>query len=1065
MYPDGDGGDGGVGGDGEQRRERADTVDTVDIHARAAATGEKAEKVEKAATEMAATGVSPSADLPLAGAHKHELPIVDREAYSIVAEYGRGGMGRVLVARDRRLGRRVALKELLARTADMRTRFVREALITARLQHPAIVPVHEAGRWPSGEPFYAMKLVSGRPLSFVIGETRTLADRIALLPNVITIAEAIAYAHSQRVIHRDLKPDNVLVGEFGETVVIDWGLAKHLDDTSDDPAHPMADQSQPMTVVGAVIGTPGFMAPEQAAGQRADERTDVYALGAILYTLLAGKPPYGGKTSREIVEETLSGPPVRLHALQTDVPPDLLAIVDKAMARAPSDRYPSARELAADLKRFTTGQLVGAHRYSRAQRLARFVRRHRVALTVGGAALVVLAVMSLVGVRRILRERDRANQERALALEQKAAVEAAQAREAARFDQLILSQARAVLDHDPTATLAWLKRLRPEAHGWGEARVLAAEAQARYVASEVRPGRVAALAPDGAWLATVDGSGAVRLYARDRDGAVELPGRVGAARAVAFAPDGKTLAAGGAGGVRLYDVAARRERTLDGRVDSVAALAFAPDGSILAAAGPGGLRLWDAQGHARPAPTTSGAVTRLGLAAGDRGAARDGAGVVWWQGAESHRLPPPDGGGAIALSSDGTRLAVAGPNEVRIFELPSGRSRRVAVGNTAALAFSPDHESLALCAGDGSLVAVTVASGQITSYAHAGGACHDVTFGSDGRALAATHGSIARIWSLPAGDLRKLRGAELDVDQVALSRDGRWLASASPEEAVRLWRLDGERPPATLALPADRALVALSPDGAELAVGGADGRVRRVRGATTTVVARHATPVQALAWSAAGIVSAARDGVELVPTAPPVPSPPSAEPVSLGPAASALALTRDGAWLATSADGNVRLQRLTWSGGRPSPSGTPRTFEPGLAARTLALSPDGNTLAAAGADARVVHLWIAKSGGHRTFDVDAAVSALAFLDDELLAVGEKSGAIRILHLPTGDGWTLSGHKSAVVALGADAGALTSLSDDGRLRVWPAVPPPGATALRAWLDGATRARFDADDRLR
>src|SRR4051812_2271356 len=162
-------------------------------------------------------------DAPIPG-EPSLLPYVPMTNYRPEREIARGGMGRIVAAEDLRLGRAVALKELIDPVAEQRGRFQREALITARLQHPGIVPVYEAGRWPSGDPFFAMKLVSGRPLDRVIAETATLADRLALLPRLAAAADAIAYAHSQRVIHRDLKPANVLIGEFGETVVIDWGL-------------------------------------------------------------------------------------------------------------------------------------------------------------------------------------------------------------------------------------------------------------------------------------------------------------------------------------------------------------------------------------------------------------------------------------------------------------------------------------------------------------------------------------------------------------------------------------------------------------------------------------------------------------------------------------------------------------------------------------------------------------------------------------------------------------------------------------------------------------------------
>ena len=161
------------------------------------------------------------------------LTVVDRDHYADGAEIARGGMGRISLARDRRLGRRVAIKELLSRSETFTLRFEREARITARLQHPNIIHVYEAGRWPTGEPFYAMNLVTGRPLDELIAEAKTVDERLALVANVVDVVDALAYAHGEGVIHRDLKPSNVLVGEFGETVVIDWGLAKDLH-TSDE---------------------------------------------------------------------------------------------------------------------------------------------------------------------------------------------------------------------------------------------------------------------------------------------------------------------------------------------------------------------------------------------------------------------------------------------------------------------------------------------------------------------------------------------------------------------------------------------------------------------------------------------------------------------------------------------------------------------------------------------------------------------------------------------------------------------------------------------------------------
>ncbi len=343
-------------------------------------------------------------------ATRHQLPVVPVESYVRIDEYARGGLGRIIRAKDERTGRFVAIKEMLADNADAAARFVREALVTANLQHPAIVPVYEVGQWPDGKPFYAMKLVRGRPLNDVIAATPDLDGRLALVSYVAAVADALAYAHGERVIHRDLKPHNVLCGAFGETVVIDWGLARRLDDQ--DPAATVDSQTPPApgeTHVGAVMGTPSYMPPEQARGERADQQSDVYAIGAILYHVLAGRPPHVGTDLETLLDRVENTPPEKLPS---EVPPDLAAIVDRAIARDRATRYPSATELASDLRRFMTGQLVLAHHYTRRQRLARFVARNRGGVTVAAAALAIVAIVATFAIRNVVIARNEADASR-----------------------------------------------------------------------------------------------------------------------------------------------------------------------------------------------------------------------------------------------------------------------------------------------------------------------------------------------------------------------------------------------------------------------------------------------------------------------------------------------------------------------------------------------------------------------------------------------------------------------------------------------------------------------------
>ena len=302
------------------------------------------------------------------------LAVIGAQHYAVIRELGRGGMGRVSVAFEQRMQRLVAVKELLRPGADAAERFAREALVTARLQHPAIVPVYEAGRWPSGQPFYAMKLLTGRPLGDLIRECQSVEERLALVHHLLPIADAVAYAHQKNVLHRDLKPDNIVVGDFGETVVIDWGLAKLLDGPPDPvaplefKADPESEQSQTPrppssgTRAGTRMGTPGYASPEQASGAHIDERTDVYALGAILYQILTGFAPRA-LPGLESVELSHPRPAARPPEFPTAAPGALVAVCRRALALEREHRHPSAlafrRDLEAAQERRSAELLVG----------------------------------------------------------------------------------------------------------------------------------------------------------------------------------------------------------------------------------------------------------------------------------------------------------------------------------------------------------------------------------------------------------------------------------------------------------------------------------------------------------------------------------------------------------------------------------------------------------------------------------------------------------------------------------------------------------------------------------
>ena len=335
--------------------------------------------------------------------------------YTCISEYARGGMGRVLLVNDSHLNRDVALKELLPEafasdsgsptpmraSAGMLARFLQEARITGQLEHPSIVPVYELGRREDGTIYYTMKLVRGNTLASAIASAGGLEERLKLLPHFMDLCQAIAYAHSCKVIHRDLKPANVMVGEFGETVVLDWGLAK-VQERDDVHADSLAATVRGLrvgdtpeagkTLYGQAVGTPTYMPPEQARGllDAVDQRSDVYSLGAILYEVLTGKMPYTGKTAHEVLAKVLeSGPePVRKHA--PEAPRELIAICERAMQRDQAQRYRTAREFAEEIQRFQSGALVSAYRYSYADRIARYVHRHRALMSTVVVATVLL---------------------------------------------------------------------------------------------------------------------------------------------------------------------------------------------------------------------------------------------------------------------------------------------------------------------------------------------------------------------------------------------------------------------------------------------------------------------------------------------------------------------------------------------------------------------------------------------------------------------------------------------------------------------------------------------------
>jgi eukaryotic-like serine/threonine-protein kinase len=357
-------------------------------------------------------------------------PTSDGGRFRLLRRHARGGIGVVFVAMDSELHREVALKQIQPQHADdpaSRARFLIEAEVTGRLEHPGVVPVYGLGRSEEGRPFYAMRFVRGQSLKEAVegfhksdcGPGRGPAERTLalrqLLGRFIDVCHAIAYAHSRGVLHRDLKPANILLGPYGETLVVDWGLAKVVgrDDPTPQPAaaemtlRPASPSGSSETMAGMAIGTPMYMSPEQAEGRLAQigPASDIYCLGATLYCLLTGRPAIEDDDVEEILARVRRGEFSRPREVNPRVPAALEAIVQKAMALRPADRYPSAQALAEEVERWLADEPVAAWREPLRERARRWIARRRT--TVAAIAGTVLA--STLGLAAVLFVQTRAN--------------------------------------------------------------------------------------------------------------------------------------------------------------------------------------------------------------------------------------------------------------------------------------------------------------------------------------------------------------------------------------------------------------------------------------------------------------------------------------------------------------------------------------------------------------------------------------------------------------------------------------------------------------------------------
>ncbi len=721
-------------------------------------------------------------------------------AYTLMEEVARGGMGIVYRARQQPIHRTVALKVLASgqfASPDFVERFRIEADAAASLDHPNIVPVYEAGEC-EGQPFFSMKLIDGRSLAHRLASLESPMPPRDAAELLVKLARAVHFAHQRGILHRDIKPGNVLIDPQGEPHLTDFGLARLVENDST------------LTRTMAMLGTPSYMPPEQARGDTRSLTTavDVYGLGAILYELLAGQPPFAGGTTMETVRQVLEKDPRRPSLLNPAIDRDLDTICLKCLEKEPARRYASAEALAADLDRWRRHEPIAARQSTTLERTAKWIRRNRGAF----AAICTIALLLTVGISATswlaVRESDaRINaenhQKTAEAATKQAEANLTRAEWLVYAGKVMLAQASFEAGNGGLA-LHHLEQCQPDRRGW----------EWQHLCSRISPVLTlkrkdvgiwgVAFSPDGKRIVTSGEYGHLTLGdAVTGDQLLARKGHSGVACCLAFGPDGHFFVSGSFDGTaKVWDATGREIRTLSGHRDRVQAVAISPDSKRIVTGGDDHTaRLWDA--------ATGDQLLRIESGASD--AVR-----------------------GVAFSPDGSRIATGGVDGiVKVWDAVTGtellRLKELGVW-VRSVAFSPDGERILVGADDATASVWDARTGATLGILKGHkGSVNNAAFSPDGtRIVTSSMDQTVRVWETGNGrELLNIRGHTGGVHRAAFSPDGKRIVTGGMDGTAKLWdALHGQEIPALSCPPDSINCMVFSPDSRHIATGCIDNSIR-----------------------------------------------------------------------------------------------------------------------------------------------------------------------------------------------------------------------------------------------